>query len=98
MELGYQLNQYAWLVSNTQGNKARALKYSLESLNISNDSAKMDTCARCYFALGDFENAMRMQKLALKKSPYSPPLLRQLKLIEDALEQSEAEASNPSAS
>ena len=44
MELGYQLNQYAWLVSNTQGNKARALKYSLESLNISNDSAKMDTC------------------------------------------------------
>ena len=36
---------------------------------------------------------MRMQKLALKKSPYSPPLLRQLKLIEDALEQSEAEAS-----
>ena len=89
MELGYQLNQYAWLVANTVGNKEKALKYSLESLDISNDSAKMDTCARCYFALNDYDNAMRMQKLALKQSPYSPPLLRQLQLIEDAIESSE---------
>ncbi len=86
LELGYQLNQYAWLVANTEGNQEKALKYSLESLQISNDSAKMDTCARCYFAVGDFANAMRMQQLALKQSPYSPPLLRQLKLIEDAME------------
>ena len=89
VELGYQLNQYAWLVANTVGNKEKALKYSLESLDISNDSAKMDTCARCYFALNDYDNAMRMQKLALKQSPYSPPLLRQLQLIEDAIESSE---------
>lgn len=86
LELGYQLNQYAWLVANTEGNQEKALKYSLESLQISNDSAKMDTCARCYFAVGDFENAMRMQQLALKQSPYSPPLLRQLRLIENAIE------------
>lgn len=85
LELGYQLNQYAWLVANTSGNKEKALKYSLESLNISNDSAKMDTCARCYFAVKDYENALRMQKRALKQSPYSPPLLRQLSLIEEAL-------------
>ncbi|MGB1926645.1 MAG: hypothetical protein ACPHL6_08945, partial [Rubripirellula sp.] len=85
LELGYQLNQYAWLVANTSGNKEKALKYSLESLNISNDSAKMDTCARCYFAVKDYENALRMQKMALKQSPYSPPLLRQLSLIEEAL-------------
>lgn len=92
LELGYQLNQYAWLVANTTGNKEQALKYSLESLEISNDSAKMDTCARCYFAVKDYENALRMQKLALKQSPYSPPLLRQLKLIEEALQNSQTDS------
>jgi len=98
LELGYQLNQYAWLVANTTGNKEKALKYSLESLNISNDSAKMDTCARCYFAVKDYDNALRMQKLALKQSPYSPPLLRQLKLIEDAIENQKSSDAGKSAS
>ncbi len=94
-ELGYQLNQYAWLVANTRGNQEKALNYSLESLNISNDGAKMDTCARCYFATGDFDNAMRMQKLALKQMPYSPPLLRQLKLIEDAKKKASLPSNQP---
>jgi tetratricopeptide (TPR) repeat protein len=98
LELGYQLNQYAWLVANTTGNKEKALKYSLESLNISNDSAKMDTCARWYFAVKDYDNALRMQKLALKQSPYSPPLLRQLKLIEDAIENQKSSDAGKSAS
>ncbi len=82
--LAFQLNQYAWLVSNTEGNYQKALDYSLESLEMESDGAKLDTCARCYFALGDLDNAIRMQKRALKLMPHSPPLLRQLAMLEAA--------------
>ena len=91
--LSFQLNQYAWLVSNTEGDYQKALDYSLESLEMDQDGAKLDTCARCYFAIGDFDNAIRMQKRALKLMPHSPPLVRQLAMIEAAKEeQSEAAA------
>ncbi|MGB7327235.1 MAG: hypothetical protein WBD31_20330 [Rubripirellula sp.] len=79
------LNQYAWLVSNTEGDLQKALQYSLTSLELDADGAKYDTCGRCYFAVGDFENAVIMQKRALKLMPHSPPLERQLKQFEEAL-------------
>jgi tetratricopeptide (TPR) repeat protein len=82
--LAREYNQYAWLVSNTEGDYAKALDYSLKSLELELDGAKLDTCARCYFALGEFDNAIRMQKRALKYMPHSPPLLRQLDEIEGA--------------
>lgn len=82
--LAQEYNQYAWLVSNTEGDYAKALDYSLKSLELELDGAKLDTCARCYFALGEFDNAIRMQKRALKYMPHSPPLLRQLDEIEGA--------------
>lgn len=71
-------NEYAWLVSNTEGDYGLALDYSLKSLEISLDFAKLDTCARCYFATGDIDNAIKTQKKALKLMPHSPPLQRQL--------------------
>ncbi len=83
-DLGYQLNQYAWLVSNTEGDRQKALDYSLESLELETDSARLDTCARCYFALGDLDNAIRTQKRAIKLMPHSPPMLRQLAEFEAA--------------
>jgi tetratricopeptide (TPR) repeat protein len=82
--LGHELNQYAWLVSNTEGDAQKALEFSLQSLEIEMDAAKLDTCARCYFAVGDVENAIRMQKRALKMMPHSPPLRRQLGEFETA--------------
>jgi tetratricopeptide (TPR) repeat protein len=92
--LGSLLNQYAWLVSNTEGDQSKALAYSQESLEIEMDGAKLDTCARCYYALGDLDNAIRVQKRALKLMPHSPPLLRQLAIFEKAKEgQSENEGS-----
>lgn len=91
VELAFQLNQYAWLVSNTEGDLQRALDCSLESLQIDTDGAKLDTCARCYFALGDLDNAARMQRRALKLMPHSPPLRRQLDMIEKA-KQSQGES------
>lgn len=89
--LGNELNQYAWLVSNTQGDYQKALNFSLRSLEIDSDAPKMDTCARCYFAMGDYENAARMQRRAVRLMPHSPPMLRQLSEFEAKLDPSTAE-------
>jgi len=79
-------NQYAWLICNTEGDKKKALQYSLKSLELTPDNpAQLDTCGRCYFALGDYENAVRVQRRAVKIEPHSPPLLRQLEEFEAAL-------------
>lgn len=88
--LGHELNQYAWLVSNTEGDLQKALNYSLLSLEIEPDAAKLDTCARCYFALGDLENAIVTQKRALRLMPHSPPLRRQLAEFEAAKAKSDS--------
>jgi tetratricopeptide (TPR) repeat protein len=87
--LSHELNQYAWLVSNTQGDLQKALNYSLMSLELEVDAAKLDTCARCYFALGDLENAIMTQKRALRMMPHSPPLQRQLAEFEAAAKKKE---------
>jgi tetratricopeptide (TPR) repeat protein len=79
------LNQYAWLISNTEGNYQKALDYSLQSLQLNPDTpAQLDTAGRCYFAVNDFENAIRMQRRAVKLMPHSPPLERQLAIFEAA--------------
>lgn len=80
----FYMNEYAWLVSNTEGDYRKALEYSLKSLETDPDAAKYDTCGRCYFAVGDIENALLMQKRALKLDPHSPPMQRQLKEFEAA--------------
>lgn len=89
--LAESLNNYAWLVCNTEGDFEKALQSSLESLELGIDSARLDTCARCYFAMDDFDNAIRMQKRALKLSPYSAPLRRQLTEFEEAKQAADAE-------
>ncbi len=86
-DLGQELNQYAWLVSNTEGDYQRALEWSLRSLELDSDSAKLDTCARCYYAVGDLDNAIRTQRHALRLTPHSPPMVRQLAMFEAELAQ-----------
>jgi len=82
-----RLNDYAWLVSNTEGDYAQALRYSQESLRLTPDEpALMDTCARCYFALGDYRAAVEMQRRAVREMPHSPTLQRQLHEFESKLE------------
>ncbi|KAA5546042.1 hypothetical protein FYK55_03825 [Roseiconus nitratireducens] len=88
--LAETLNQYAWLVANTEGDFDRALKASQRSLTMGNvedpssRSARLDTLARCYFALGEIETAIETQKEALSLMPHSPPMLRQLAEFEAA--------------
>ena len=91
--LAEYLNEYAWLVCNTEGDFDRALQYSLKSLNLTTDYAKLDTCGRCYFALREFDKAIEMQKRALKLMPHSPPLVRQLEEFEAAKEKFDSERS-----
>ncbi|MAI32517.1 MAG: hypothetical protein CMM07_12705 [Rhodopirellula sp.] len=91
------LNNYAWLVCNTEGDLKQALKYSLRSVQILEDSARLDTCGRCYFAVGDFDNAIRVQKRALELEPHSPPLKRQLLEFQKAKEKADAAAEDTKA-
>ncbi|MCA9141024.1 MAG: hypothetical protein KDB00_29845 [Planctomycetales bacterium] len=90
-ELGELYNQYAWLVSNTEGDFDRALRCSLDSIefldedDIDQRAARLDTCARCYFSLDRVEEAIEAQVQAIKLDPFSPPMIRQLEQFKAAL-------------
>ena len=86
-ELSRLLNEYAWLVSNTTGDYDQALQASQRSLELTpDDAAKIDTCARCFFTLGRLDEALKMQQRALELMPHSPPMVRQLEMIQNAIE------------
>ncbi|MGV3485724.1 MAG: tetratricopeptide repeat protein [Planctomycetaceae bacterium] len=90
LALAQTLNQYAWLISNTEGNYQKALEYSLFSLELNPDEpAQLDTAGRCYFAVGDLQNAIAIQRRAVKLMPHSPPLKRQLAMFEAAIKANE---------
>jgi tetratricopeptide (TPR) repeat protein len=89
-------NQLAWLVSNTEGDFKEAIKASQKSIDIvlklPEESPKrdslaghIDTLARCYFAAGDYENAVKNQKRAIELEPHSQQMKRQLAEFEAAL-------------
>jgi tetratricopeptide (TPR) repeat protein len=79
-------NQLAWLVGNTEGDFQEALKCSLKSLELRpTTAAYLDTLGRCYYAVGDYENAVKYQTYAVEVEPSSQQMQRQLKLFEEAL-------------
>ena len=65
-------NEYAWLVANTEGDVAKALRYSRQSLEEAFDNASyLDTLAHCHAAAGELERAVRVQSLAVRHEPHS---------------------------
>lgn len=65
-------NEYAWLVANTEGDFAKALRYSKQSLRESFDNASyLDTLAHCRAAAGDVPSAIRTQRLAMRHEPHN---------------------------
>lgn len=85
-ELAKQLNQYAWLVANTYGDYQEALASSQRSLELLPDEAGyLDTLARCYYALGQLEDAIKQQRRAVMLEPHSGLIRRQLNLFEAEL-------------
>lgn len=87
-ELATMNNQYAWLISNTEGDYQLALRCSQRSLELQpNFSTYLDTLGRCYYAVGDYENAVKYQRRAVELEPFAMSLKRQLQLFETALQQ-----------
>jgi hypothetical protein len=76
-------NEYAWLVSNTEGDVAEATAYAQRALELSFDSAGyLDTLAHCHAAAGDLGNAIRTQSLAVRREPHNRMLRRNLERFE----------------
>jgi hypothetical protein len=72
-------NEYAWLVANTEGDIAKATRYSKRSLELSFDSASyLDTLAHCYAAAGRPEEAIRCQVVAQRQEPGSDTIKKNL--------------------
>jgi len=76
-------NEYAWLVSNTEGDVAEATAFAKRALEISFDSAGyLDTLAHCHAAAGAIADAVRTQSLALRREPHNRMLRRNLERFE----------------
>jgi len=93
MPLAQFQNQFAWLVSNTEGDYRSALRASQRSLELSPDNpAFLDTLGRCYYAVGDLDNAVKCQSRAVKLEPFTQAIQRQLDLFEKALADSKTQS------
>ncbi len=90
-QLATAYNQLAWLVSNTEGDFDESLACSQKSLELLPGRAGfLDTLGRCYYAKKDYVNAVKYQIQAVAKDPYSPLMLKQLELFQQALGQQQA--------
>ena len=79
-------NQLAWLVGNTVGDYDEAVRSSHRSLELRPDAPGfLDTLGRCYYAKGDFENAVKYQSKAIALEPHSGQMNRQFDLFQKAL-------------
>lgn len=91
-ELAKAYNQFAWLIGNTEGDYEQALRYSLESLELLPDEAGyLDTLARCYYALGNLDDALRTQRRAVELEPHSGQIANQLAFFESERRKQNAE-------
>jgi tetratricopeptide (TPR) repeat protein len=90
--LAFACNQFAWLVANTEGDKEQAVNYSQRSVALfPNESAYLDTLARCYYAIDDFESAITYQRMAIGVDPHLPSLRRQLDFFIEEREKAESQ-------
>ncbi|XZE51989.1 hypothetical protein SH139x_003659 [Planctomycetaceae bacterium SH139] len=79
LNLAIVCNQYAWLICSTTGDQANALRLSIRSNELlPEDSACLDTLAKCYYANEQIEQAIYHQRKAVRVDPHLPPLQRQL--------------------
>lgn len=87
-DLATMNNQFAWLISNTEGDLQLALRCSQRSLELEPQApGYFDTLGRCHYALGELEEAVTTQRKAVEMEPFAMAMQRQLKLFEAALEQ-----------
>lgn len=83
-------NQFAWLASNTIGDYKEAVRCSLKSLELRpGSSSYLDTLGHCYYAAGNYAEAVKTQQQAINIDPSSQQMLRMLKVFQDALAKSQ---------
>jgi tetratricopeptide (TPR) repeat protein len=73
------MNQYAWLVGNTEGDYDEAIRLSQRSLELAEEGQMggyLDTLAHCYAAKKDYETALKHQARALELEPHSGEIRR----------------------
>jgi tetratricopeptide (TPR) repeat protein len=88
---GTNYNQLAWLIANTEGDFQEALRCSQRSLELRpNDPGLLDTLGRCYYAVGDLENAVKYQSKAVEINPHSGLMNKQLAQFREALAKKQA--------
>ena len=77
-------NLWAWLVSNTEGDYKKAVEYSRRSLELDpGNPSYLDTLARCCYAAGDLDGAIKYQKMAVEKQPMLRVMQKQLAFFEE---------------
>jgi len=73
-------------VANTEGDVAKALRYSRQSLEDAFDNASyLDTLAHCHAAAGNVDRAVRVQSLAVRHEPNSLLVRRNLERFQARL-------------
>ena len=73
------MNQYAWLVGNTEGDYDEAIRLSQRSVELASEEQTggyLDTLAHCYAAKKDYETALKHQARALELEPHSGEIRR----------------------
>ncbi len=84
--LATSLNQYAWLVGNTEGDIDEAIRNSHKSLELAmGEGGYLDTLARCYYRAGKLDEALKYQELAVERAPFELQIQKQLTLIRQAV-------------
>jgi tetratricopeptide (TPR) repeat protein len=80
-------NQLAWLLASCETSVDEAIYLSERSLEFDPEvNTYLDTLARCYFAAGRYEDAVKSQLKALKGSPHNRAMKAQLEEFQLALE------------
>lgn len=87
-------NHYAWLVSNTEGDYDKAVRYSLKSLELRPETPSyLDTLGRCYYSAGDLDKAVETQRKAVAMHPKVKVMQKQLEVFEKAQAEKKKKAS-----
>jgi tetratricopeptide (TPR) repeat protein len=88
LTLANQMNTFAWLVCNTEGNFEEALFLSRKACAMApNRSAYLDTLAHCYASLGRYREAVEQQRKAVALEPHQASLSNALKRFEAKLQE-----------
>lgn len=88
------MNQYAWLVGNTEGDYDEAIRLSERSVELAGDEQRggyLDTLAHCYAAKKDYETALKHQARALELEPHSGEIRRAYERFKRLREEQAAE-------